>query len=187
MLGTGLAVNILEAIPRRVTLERHAFEEIRRHPITGMGSEDELAAWQDRGLVEVVTLLRADLHVFEDLTSNSRAKTLDDGEAGTIAYAISQSDATIPVIDERKATRLIHERWPERRVIDTVSLFHALVAVGLVSGAIMSEALYSACKHSRMQVRNEMKTWVVDLIGEKRAAECPSIGYRDASRCTVIS
>ena len=179
LLGTGTAELVLRAIPAAVLIEEHPFREVRRHPIEGRDHTTELASLQRHGLLEVVSLSEAGNRIFRDSGETSLDLELDDGEAATIAYAVSEGESTVPVIDERKATRLFKGRWRGRPIIDTVTLFQLLVRHERLRSNEARDAIHSALLYARMQVAPGMRPWVVDLIGQQRASECPSLGsYR---------
>lgn len=179
ILGTGTAESVLGAVPSAVLIEKHPFREVRRHPIEGRDHTSELAALQRKGLLEVVSLSEAGNRIFRDSGEKSLDLELDDGEAATIAYAVTEGECNVPVIDERRATRLFKERWPGWPIIDTVTLFHTLLRHRRLSERATRDAVYSALLHARMQVALGMRPWVVDLIGQQRASKCISLGpYR---------
>ena len=181
LLGTGAAESVLAAVPAAVLIEKHPFREVRRHPIEGRDHTSELDSLQRKGLLEVVSLSEAGNRIFRDSGAASLDLELDDGEAATIAYVVSEGESNVPVIDERKATRLFKERWPGRPIIDTVTLFHTLLQCQQHSSRATRDAVYSALLHARMQVAPSMRPWVVDLIGRQRASKCISLGpYRDS-------
>ena len=171
-----MSSTILEAIPSRVLREGRAYREIRRHPIGSRELTRELNAWRTKTLVEVVALDDRNRPVFDELTRSSLRTSLDDGEAATIAYAVGMSSNGLPVIDEKKATRLYRERWPGRPLVDSATLFRVLAHTGRLSKERARRAVYSALRYARMRVSFHMKPWVVELIGAERAAECPSLG-----------
>lgn len=177
-LGTGVAELVIGAVPSTVLIEKHAFMEVRRHPIEGRDHTAELCSLQSKGLLNIVSLSEADNRIFRDSGETSLDLELDDGEAATIAYAVSEGLSTVPVIDERKATRLFKKRWPDLPIIDTVTLFQMLVQHKWLSPSEVRNALYSALLHARMQVAPSMRPWVVGVIGKKRADECPSLGSK---------
>lgn len=179
LLGTGAAESVLGTVPSVVLIEKHPFREVRRHPIQGRDHTSELNSLQRKGLLEVVSLSEAGNRIFRESGETSLALELDDGEAATIAYAVSEGECSVPVIDERKATRLFKERWSGQPIIDTVTLFQMLVRHERLSLQVAEDAVHSALVHARMQVAPGMRLWVVDLIGLERASECPSLGpYR---------
>ena len=176
LLGTGVSRDILSVVPWRVVMERRARNEIRRHPIAGCDHAAELHAWEINDWAGTVSLRTDMRQTFDALTSGSLIRTLDDGEAATIAYAVGDSERTVPVIDEKKATKIFQQRWPNRRLLETADIFRALVEAELVSKRFASDAVYSALTHARMHVSHRMRPWVLDLIGRSRAAACPSLG-----------
>lgn len=179
ILGTGAAASVLGTVPSAVLIETHPFREVRRHPIEGRDHASELDSLQRTGLLEVVSLSEAGNRIFRDSGETSLDLELDDGEAATIAYAVSEGGRNVPVIDERKATRLFKERWPGRPIIDTVTLFQTLVQDRRLSLRAAQDAVHSALLHARMQVAPGVRPWVVDLIGQQRASKCISLGpYR---------
>ena len=175
LLGTGVGHSILEATPSPVLMANQAYREVRRHPIGDRNHVNELREWQGLGLLTVVSLSAEGVRLLDDPTGANLASNLDDGEAATIAYAVCEGVNSVPVIDERKATRLFRDNWPERRLIDTVTLFRLLVEMKGLSLDTARDAIYSALVHARMRVTPEMQPWVIDLIGRHRAAECPSL------------
>ena len=176
LLGTAVSHDILSVIPWQVAIEKRAHREIRRHPVDGRDLAAELNAWELNGWAKVVSLKADARHIFEELTSGSLVKTLDDGEAATIAYAVTASERTLPVIDEKKATKIFHDRWPDRRLLGTADLFRTLMDKGLASNQFAGDAIYAALMNARMHVSHRLRPWVVDLIGAKRATKCPSLG-----------
>lgn len=178
LLGTNMGDRVLQAIPQEVHIAQHALREIRRHPVSGLHATGDLCEWQDRRLISTVALDQSQQRLFNDLTSKNLEHSLDDGEAATIAYAMGGTDPMIPVIDEKKATRIFRARWPSDALFDTVGLFWNLVECDLMPVAEARHAVFSALRHARMQVRHGMREWVVQLIGEDLALQCPSLGMR---------
>ena len=180
LMGSGISSTILNAIPSKVLMESRAYREIRRHPIRSRDLASELNEWRTKGLLEVVLLDGQDRQVFDELTTASLGATLDDGEAATIAYVVGMSGNGLPIIDEKKATRIFRERWPGHPIMDSATLFQILAERRLLSKQTVKEAVYSALLHARMRVSFEMKPWVIDLIGRDRAANCSSLGLPQA-------
>ena len=100
-------------------------------------------------------------------------ETLDDGEAATIAYAVAHGRAVM--LDDRKARRICTQRFPETQMIYTVDLLlHGSVRAVLGEGG-QADAIVAALHGARMRVPFERGPQVVGLIGEERAASCPSL------------
>lgn len=180
LLGTGMPVALLRNLGMRVLIAAEAYSEVRRHPIQGEPIEPVMAALASERLIEQVQLGNQGRSVFLELVANDLSGGLDDGEASTIAAALEHSNDAVVVIDEKKAARLLSERWPGRRCVSTVTLLaQPPIRRGLPDGAF-ADAVFSALQHARMRVPTDGLEWVVGLIGAERAAECPSLRVRSS-------
>jgi hypothetical protein len=171
---------ILALLGREVIAERTAYDEIKRHPIPGSDHIAALAELTVSGLLRVQEMRVEERVLFRELTANDLARGLDDGEAATIAFAIGHANRAAPVIDERKATNLFANRWPDRTILMTVDLLADPRVVKHLSRSRLCDAVYSALTHARMRVASRSREWVNDLLGEERVRECRSLGRQDA-------
>ena len=176
LLGTGIAGRLLSCLQVPVLAEQTALREVTRHPIPKLSHAAELAALESAGLLRSMAMDEQAKEIFRELIANDLSEGLDDGEAATIAYAITHSAATIPVVDERKATRIFKQKWAGRIAIGTLSLISDERILMMLAQEEMREAVYSALIHARMRVPEETRQWAIELIGTERAASCPSIG-----------
>src|SRR5262249_202499 len=113
---------------------------------------------------------------FEELVIGPGVSTVDDGEAATIAYALAHVSTAL--IDERKATRICRERFPQLRLATTIDvLIHNHVQQRL-GQALLTDAVWHALQDGKMGVLSHHVAWVVGLIGDERAAQCPSLPRR---------
>jgi predicted nucleic acid-binding protein len=175
LLGTGKARSILSLLPTPALAEQTALREVTRHPISEQDHVAELATLQKAGLLLRHSMNTAGLQVFRALTASDLSGGLDDGEAATIAHAITHSDTAVPVIDERKAVRIFAARWGSRATVGTLDLLtHSRVVAGMTQ-ADLQEAVYSALLHARMRIPSGCRDWVIELIGPDRANRCPSL------------
>jgi hypothetical protein len=176
LLGTGRAQSILSLLPAPVLVEQIALREVTRHPIPDADHAAELAAWQKAGLLYCQSTNPAGLEIFRALTASDLSGGLDDGEAATIAHAVTHSDTAVPVVDERKAGRIFMARWGSRATIGTLDLLtHRCVVAGMTQDELQ-EAVYAALFHARMRVPPDCRGWVMELVGPDRACRCPSLG-----------
>jgi predicted nucleic acid-binding protein len=129
--------------------------------------------------VEVVSLGDEGCRIFEELVVGPAVSTLDDGEAATIAYAAEHR--LIPVIDERKATRICSERFSYLCPASTIDLLADATTEAVLGRAGLAEAVFRALQHARMRVLPHQLSRVLELIGPERARLCPSLpkGVRD--------
>ena len=118
---------------------------------------------------------------FEELVVGPADTTLDDGEAATIAYALTHTSTAL--IDERKAMRICAQRFPNLRVASTVDVLnHPEVQRELGTDAL-ADAVFNALVRGRMRVLPHQLEWVVALIGADRAALCHSLSRRARMLC----
>jgi predicted nucleic acid-binding protein len=118
------------------------------------------------GLISVAKLDDLTESHFEDLVIGRGNRTLDDGEAATIAYGVEKGAITL--IDERKATRLCRELYS----LDMLT--HTAVTAELGQDET-ADAVFNALRFARMRVPPVALEWVVKLIGPERAAVCESL------------
>ncbi len=110
---------------------------------------------------------------FEQLVIGSAAATLDDGEAATIAYAVSQR--AFAIVDERKANRICSQRFPRLRLGCTVDIFAHPIVQQTLGREALANAIFNALYQGRMRVLPHHLKWVVELIGIERAILCTSL------------
>jgi predicted nucleic acid-binding protein len=110
---------------------------------------------------------------FEELVIGRGDKTLDDGEAATIAFGLERG--AVVIVDERKATRLCGERFPELVVGSSLDILaHDAVSAAL-GKKVLSDAVFNALHSARMRVPPSALAWVIELVGQERASLCESL------------
>lgn len=171
--ATGCAEPILQALPTRVLITDIATNELIEDQRTRRRDDELISSLVKKGLISIVSLSVTQEQYFESLVIGAGIDTLDDGEAATIAYA-AESGA-VAVIDERKASRICAVRFPQVRTASTIDLLaHKAVEHSLGSQGL-ADAVFSALQHARMRVLRQHVEWVVNLIGQNRARNCPSL------------
>jgi predicted nucleic acid-binding protein len=171
--ATGCAREIIQAIPNKVVVLDAVASELHDGHRRGRRDADLLGELVTARVIEVVELDGPSGIHFEKLVVGAAAMTLDDGEAATIAYAVSHQG--IAVIDERKATRLCAEMYPALQVGCTVDILSHISVQRTLGKEKLSSAVFKALRDGRMRVLPQHLEWVVDLIGADRAAECTSL------------
>jgi predicted nucleic acid-binding protein len=171
--ATGCAREIIQAIPNRLVVLDAVVSELHEGRRRGLRDAELLGELVAARVVGVVELDDSSGIHFERLVVGAAAMTLDDGEAATIAYAVSHQG--IAVIDERKATRLCAEMYPALQVGCTVDILAHISVRGTLGREKLSSAVFKALRDGRMRVLPQHLEWVVDLIGADRAAECTSL------------
>lgn len=176
LLGTGTAGEILAHLARPVLVEDVALAELTRHPLPDRDHKAEVATLLEAGLLTKDSMSQQALDIFHDLTSNDIAGGLDDGEAATIAFAVSDFGNAIPVIDEKKANRIFVERWATRTATDSVTVISQRTVIDGLQHDGYVDAIYSALFHARMRTPKTVRPWLENLLGSEHAAACPSLG-----------
>lgn len=175
-IATGSAREIIAALPNRVAVVDVVPAELETGRARGRQACDRLKELTSLGLVHVVALDDSAMPYFEDLVIGTAVSTLDDGEAATIAYALTHAGTAL--IDERKATRICRERFPALEVATTIDvLIHGDVQQHL-GQALLADTVFRALRDGKMSVLPHHIAWVVGLIGDERAALCPSLPRR---------
>lgn len=126
-----------------------------------------------RGLLQIMPLCPEGEEIFLKLVSGQASKTLDDGEAATIALA--HMTGSIAAIDEKKAAALCGQDYPSLGLLSTIDILSHPNVLKALGEKNLAEAVYSALKAARMRVAPNQIDWVLKIIGPERASECTSL------------
>ena len=171
--ATGFVASILEALPNRIAVVEAVALELENGRHRGRDGADALNTLVAAGRIDIVRLGNPGIEFFTSLVSGSAAETLDDGEAATIAYAL-EHEATA-LIDERKANRICAERYGALAAGCTIDILaHDWVGAAL-GHSRLADAVFNALHRGRMRVQTCHMDWVINLIGNERAAQCVSL------------
>ncbi len=173
LIATGSAPEIIVALAHPFSVTENAFAELKGGARKGHDDHAVLSKLVGEGIVTEVTLSEAALTVYERLIDGSNVRTLDDGEAATIAYAHEIS--AIPLLDERKARSVCAASFPNLRMLCSAELLMdpLLRARFGVQGQI--GLIVNALKIGRMRVPSEHVLKIRSMIGEENAAQCSSL------------
>jgi predicted nucleic acid-binding protein len=171
--ATGRAREIITALPNRWAVTANALAELVAGVRNGHDDARSLQALIDDGIVDLVRLGDTGSSVYETLVDGSALRTLDDGEAATIGHA--HEVGGIALIDERKATNLCADRFPELLVVSTIQLLLHKAVVGALGQQGHVEAVIGALQKARMRVPPDQISRVVAIIGEESASSCMSL------------
>ena len=171
--ASGCTEAILDALPNRFLVVSEVRRELEEDRRTGRNDASALNALVASGRVEIVQLGDSGLQHFSGLVTGPATQTLDDGEAATIAYALEHG--AVALIDERKANRICTERFAALLTGSTVDLLAQDNVQAALGHDRLVDAVFHALRYGRMRVLPHHVRWVVDLIGQERAAQCPSL------------
>ena len=149
----------MEAILDALSLPCHAPEqvvmEVKRHPATGLlFSVGDHPLRQSPPRVTIILLDGRELDLFLEIVGAPAADALGDGEAAAIAVAASRGLDL--VIDDRKARRILRERFPSVRAHWTVDVLRAHSVVSALGPNLVDECIAKAQRFGRMHMpRNQ--------------------------------
>lgn len=174
LLGSGHVEMVLGALKGSSTMVDRTFREVLKDPSGRMPSAADRQSLVDQGLLRVETLNAEAIELFLDLVS--APDTLDDGEAATIAFAVLEG--AVAVLDERRARRIVRERFPELRLDSTAGLLRRLNDEHRLPPETIRDILFAALQKARMAIVAEEMDWAIRTLGIERARQCPSIPRR---------
>jgi predicted nucleic acid-binding protein len=160
VLDTSVWINLLateatEAILSALAVPFYAPEqvvmEVRHHPATGMTFQAEdhpLRQMSPR--LSILSLEGKELDLFLEIVGAPAGDALGDGEAAAIAVAASRGLDF--VIDDRKARRILRERFNQVRNHWTVDLLQARSVVAALGRPLVDECFAKALRFGRMHV-----------------------------------
>jgi predicted nucleic acid-binding protein len=171
--ATACGPRILKAIPNPIFITDVAQGELLEDSRNGRNDGQMVAELLSSGVVYLAKLGDLTGTHFEELVLGRGETTLDDGEAATIAYGVEKK--AFALIDERKATRLCGQRYPELLVGTTFDVLTHEEVVKAIGHEGLGDALHKALMSARMRVPPQCIPWVVDMIGADRVMACESI------------
>lgn len=170
---------ILAALPAKVIIPAVVALELEKETSRSTGERDFVNGLASSGLITIAAMSDEETDTFVELTSIS--PSLDDGEAATIAIAVSRN--LIPVLDERKGRKraagipMLEVPWW------SLDLFLHRTVLDALGDGRAKEALYLALAKGRMRIPSDQVDTIVYLIGIDRARECTCLpNYRSRFR-----
>lgn len=162
---------VLRAIPNDIVLPETVVAELNHETSHANGENGFIQRLISEHLVKVVQMDDVAARLFETMIRSPGS--LDDGEAATIAVAVSKG--FLPIIDDRKgrgrAQSLMNGQAPAWS-LDL--LVHPAVQADLAGDGYI-EAVYLALREGRMRIDEERCEAVARLIGFERALACNSL------------
>lgn len=171
--ASGRAHDLIRAFPNRFVVTENAISELAAGIKNGHEDGRQVETLMSAGLIELAVLSEDAMATYSALIEGSAARTLDDGEAATIAFAYHSGG--VALLDERKARSRCVTDYNGLPLASTVELFLHESVGGALGNQGMIDALLAALQKGRMRVPLELVGMVVGLIGEKHAVNCPSI------------
>ncbi len=175
ILGTGRSNFILQALNRIVLVDEIALHEVTIDPFSGKSPSSVLSDLRESGLIEVISMGNEAYEMFIGLTGGDPPDDLDDGEAATLAQAAFGN--YVAVIDERKAIRVSGIQFPKLELLNSLDLLTSHELMKQSGRDVIVNFIHLALRNARMRVPPSERPWIVSLLGDDRARECPSLGF----------
>jgi predicted nucleic acid-binding protein len=175
LLGTGRPADLLRMLKRKVLVDELALKEVTSDPFSKLPGREAMGALVRSGLISPVQLSASAFEgLFLELTGATPPDDLGDGEAATIAQSFDIG--AVPVIDERKATRIALSLRPKHPILHTIDILGCSEVTGTLRPQELGDLIYAALFHARMRVPILCRDWVCATVGPERARSCPSFG-----------
>lgn len=151
LLATEAMDDILAALAFPCHTPEQVVLEVKRHPSTGVVfSEKNHPLRQSSASITIISLEGRELELFLDIVGAPAGDALGDGEAAAIAVAATRELDLI--IDDRKARRILRERFSQVRTHWTVDLLRAQAVVRTLGRRAAEECLVKAQRFGRMHM-----------------------------------
>jgi predicted nucleic acid-binding protein len=151
LLATGAMEAILGALAVPCHTPEQVLAEIRRHPVDGAAFSAERHPLRAMApMVSILELESQEMDLFFGIVGAQAVDALGDGEAAAIAAAVMrQLDL---VIDDRKARRILRERFSQVATYWTVDLLRSGPVIATLGSAQAGDCFDKARRFGRMHV-----------------------------------
>ena len=150
LLATERAQAILDLLGADGHLPSQVLRELRRHPITGRPLDFNAHPVAALRGVNAARLGGNEADLFVELVAAPQGSALGDGEAAAIAVAVHRN--AVLAIDERKARRILAQRFPQVPLIRSCDLLQSTILAEGLGSEIANECFEKALKHGRMHI-----------------------------------
>lgn len=154
LLATQRTWAIIRCLSTTCAAPEQVVGEVQRDPISGRHYPLDSHPLRGRSELEIVDLQGASADLFCGLVGNAIVKNLGDGEAASIAIAADRGWAV--AIDERKARRLVRERFPGVPFISTFELLSLPEVERCLGRNARDIAIADAKRFGRMHVPRDV-------------------------------
>jgi len=170
LLASGMAEVLLANLRCPVIMAGNALAEVDQR----CQRDNRLTAGLERlkasELLSECELSKHAKSIWRDLVGDGLADGIDDGDAATIALALTHANDTVSVLDEPKSARVLAQRWPDRVRVDTVTVLAQSATRGQIELATFRQGCIGALEAARMRVPDEAKEWMMSIVGAEYAA-----------------
>jgi predicted nucleic acid-binding protein len=175
---------ILQASRFTSIVPEAVLREVQREPELKVSSDSSWGKLIDDKIITVAPDTDASLTLAIELAGAAIPNDLDDGEAFAIALAVTRK--AVLVLDERKARRIVLERFSELKLMFTIEYIEDTAQFAGLSESETSDVIFSALRYARMRVPRHRFKEISKIIGEDRAKVCTSLGFVELQKPTKV-
>lgn len=161
LLGTAAAPRLLRGLATPCIVEERVISELKYHPIPGEDLAAELEQLQAAALLTRVRMSDAAYEVFVGLAAVSGVGGLGIGESAAIAVA--QEMGGVVVLDDRKARKRAHSKFPVLQLASSTQVFLDAAAGAQMLQTEIQEAFKAALSNACMGVLKDDRPLVEHL------------------------
>lgn len=126
LLGTGKPADLLRMLNRKVIIDELALKEVTSDPFSKLPGLEAMGELVRSNLISPAQLSASAFEfLFLERTGAAPPDDLGDGEAATIAQSFDIG--AVPVIDERKATRIALSLRLKHPILHTIDILLAII------------------------------------------------------------
>lgn len=162
---------VLQALPNDIVIPKIVVEELEKETSRKGGEQSFLLAMAEKKALSVADMTDDEYELFGNLVAGPRS--LDDGEAATIAIAFTR--VFHPVIDERKGRNCAAVLPFSLRPSWSLDLLEHPGVLKSLGDQASQDAIYLALRDGRMRIPAERSDAVIAKIGIGRALDCSSL------------
>ncbi|MER8727581.1 hypothetical protein [Mesorhizobium sp. M1027] len=170
--ATGAAHEIIRSLNVTLSASTVVRDELIHDRVSGRNDADLAQQLVQDELLQFAEFDEKSGAIFESLVSGAAETTLDDGEAATLALAVSSQG--LAIIDERKAISIATHRFPTLQLLATVDLLRLDRVLLALGNERLAKAVISGLKDARMAIPERHHGWIADLLGDQ-IVECRSL------------
>lgn len=173
LVASGLAVDVLRAVPTPTMIPRIALDELKRGEEKGHSAYAGVMPLIADGHATVIDLPEEAEDTYLNLVAGPASQTLDDGEAATLALALHFGATAL--IDERKAISIAAAQYPDLIVATTTDVLLRTNVRSKLDESTLATGLFAALTKARMRVPEHLLAQVCECLGPERAKDCSSL------------
>jgi len=174
LLATPIADRVIEAVGSDWVYTDLVYRELITPAAHGSKNAEGIARLCEQGLLKPVQMSQDAERVAVSLMSGSAVASIGEGEAATIAFAVTRPDA-VAIIDDGKATRVGRTRFSQLQITTTMGIMREPAVEARIGRTALADSVEAAIRDARAAVATDEFRWVLDLVGRERLATCPSV------------